>query len=219
MADPIGTYQERSALYYPYIHIRSENWLKSTLLAFQRVDRIVPYPNTLRDEEIIEPYTRLRGADGKPLLDQAEFQTERVAAAQKVLFQRLMEKEGELVKRYAEVEVAKVAQSTSKEMMRFRSIAARSWIVTIASGSFKKNWPGIQEGGRGAGRVRLAHGASEPRFGNHVRPGAGGRQTRWFDRDTVTANTMTRSSAIRRSRFSPNCSMCHFPLTNNKTMR
>jgi hypothetical protein len=109
MADPIATYQERSALYYPYIHIRSENWLKSTLLAFQRVDRIVPYPNTLRDEEIIEPYTRLRGADGKPLLDQAEFQTERVAAAQKVLLQRLMEKEGELVKRYAEGEVAKVA--------------------------------------------------------------------------------------------------------------
>jgi hypothetical protein len=109
MADPVGTYQERSALYYPYIHIRSENWLKSTLLAFQRVDRIVPYPNTLRDEEIIEPYTRLRGADGKPLLDQANFQTQRVIDAQRVLFQRLMEKEEELVKRYAEEEVARVA--------------------------------------------------------------------------------------------------------------
>jgi hypothetical protein len=105
MAGPVRTYQERSALYYPYIHVRSENWLKSTLLAFQRVDRIVPYPNTLRDEEAIQPYITLRGADGKPLLHQAEFQTKRVADAQRVLFQRLKEKEAELVERFSEDKV------------------------------------------------------------------------------------------------------------------
>ena len=30
------------ALYYPYIHIRSENWLKATLLCVPAVKRIVP---------------------------------------------------------------------------------------------------------------------------------------------------------------------------------
>jgi hypothetical protein len=105
MTDHNVDFEERSALYYPYIHVRSENWLKSTLLAFQRVDRIVPYPNTLQDEEVIEPYTKLLGPDGLPLLNMAEYNTKRVQAAQTVLFQRLMEAEAALVTRYAEDKV------------------------------------------------------------------------------------------------------------------
>jgi hypothetical protein len=105
MTEQNGSFEERSALYYPYIHVRSENWLKSTLLAFQRVDRIVPYPNTLSDEEVIEPYTKLLGADGRPLLNMAKFDTQRVRDAQAVLFERLKGKEADLVAHYAEDKV------------------------------------------------------------------------------------------------------------------
>jgi hypothetical protein len=38
MSDPL----QRPALYYPYIHIRSEHWLKATLLCAPAVKRIVP---------------------------------------------------------------------------------------------------------------------------------------------------------------------------------
>ena len=58
-----GNYEERAALYYPYIHIRSENWLKSAILAFQKVNRIVPFLFTLADDEIIHPYSVLTGPD------------------------------------------------------------------------------------------------------------------------------------------------------------
>jgi hypothetical protein len=96
-----GIYQERSALYYPYIHIRSENWLKSALLAFQKVTRIVPSAYTLWDEDVIQPYSVLRGADGTPLLDQANSQTKRVRRAQDVLFAKLKEHEATLIARYS----------------------------------------------------------------------------------------------------------------------
>jgi hypothetical protein len=91
-----GSYEERFALYYPYIHIRSENWLKSALLAFQKVNRIVPYRNTLSDDEITQEYSELLGPDETPLLNQANFNTERVKAAQKYLFERLKQNEAAL---------------------------------------------------------------------------------------------------------------------------
>jgi hypothetical protein len=97
-----GNYEERAALYYPYIHIRSENWLKSALLAFQKVHRIVPYVFTLADDEIIQPYAALKGADGRPLLDQAPIQTQRVMNAQDYLYRKLREHAPDLIERYAE---------------------------------------------------------------------------------------------------------------------
>ena len=42
----------RAALYYPYIHIRSEHWLKATLLWVPCVKRIVPSLRVLLYESL-----------------------------------------------------------------------------------------------------------------------------------------------------------------------
>ena len=39
----------QSGLYYPYIHIRSDKWLKAAALYWQRVDRIVPHDYPTQD--------------------------------------------------------------------------------------------------------------------------------------------------------------------------
>lgn len=70
MADPIAL--DRDALYYPYIHIHDVNWLKSTLLCFPSVHRIlpdgyVPQGFTSADSEEIKKFCRTEGARG-PLL-------------------------------------------------------------------------------------------------------------------------------------------------------
>src|SRR6185312_4448618 len=58
---------ERAALYYPYIHIRSEDWLKATLLCMPVVKRIVPENYVPEDDAIIQSYTKIQGPFG-PLL-------------------------------------------------------------------------------------------------------------------------------------------------------
>jgi hypothetical protein len=57
----------RPALYYPYIHIRSEHWLKATLLCAPNVRRIVPSSYEPEDIPNIARYTKIEGLDG-PLL-------------------------------------------------------------------------------------------------------------------------------------------------------
>lgn len=54
----------RPALYYPYIHIRSEQWLKATLLCVPTVKRIVPQDYTPEDEPAIKQYTTITGPHG-----------------------------------------------------------------------------------------------------------------------------------------------------------
>ncbi|MBV8859682.1 MAG: hypothetical protein JOZ02_22305 [Acidobacteria bacterium] len=76
---------KRGALYYPYIHITNENWLKSTLLCFGNVKRIVPDLFTTRDYETIKPYASLRDRNDEPLLGEAKIYTPAVHDAQKAL--------------------------------------------------------------------------------------------------------------------------------------
>jgi hypothetical protein len=54
----------RPALYYPYIHIRSERWLKATLLCVPTVKRIVPEEYAPEDEPRIKAYTNITGPNG-----------------------------------------------------------------------------------------------------------------------------------------------------------
>ena len=54
----------RPALYYPYIHIRSEQWLKATLLCAPAVTRIVPETYIPEDASHIAHYTRTIGPFG-----------------------------------------------------------------------------------------------------------------------------------------------------------
>jgi hypothetical protein len=75
---------QRGALYYPYIHIHDENWLKATLLCFGQVRRMVPDRFTKRDDATITPYGFLDGPYG-PLLDEARIHDPAVHQAQRVL--------------------------------------------------------------------------------------------------------------------------------------
>lgn len=63
---------EKDALYYPYIKIQSANWLKSTLLCFPHVRRIVPGDYVTNDQKSIRPFTTTKGIDGYPLLRNVE---------------------------------------------------------------------------------------------------------------------------------------------------
>jgi hypothetical protein len=58
---------DRDALYYPYIHIRDENWLKATLLCFPQVRRMVPPTFSPQDKEHIQAYVDTKGARGSLL--------------------------------------------------------------------------------------------------------------------------------------------------------
>ncbi len=85
MAVAVQNAGDRYALYYPWIHIRNENWLKGTLLAFGRVRRIVPVRFTLKDGAITAPYARLTDAAGAPLLQPADLASQQVVETQKWL--------------------------------------------------------------------------------------------------------------------------------------
>ncbi|MCA9300790.1 MAG: hypothetical protein KDA28_17090, partial [Phycisphaerales bacterium] len=65
----MDAYKLRPALYYPYIHVRDERWLKSTLLTVGSVRRIVPEDFEVHDLDEIRPYAEVTGPDDHPLLD------------------------------------------------------------------------------------------------------------------------------------------------------
>ena len=76
------------ALYYPYIHIRSENWLKATLLCVPAVKRIVPENYAPEDDAAIIPYVTISGPNG-PLLQAVPAATGGAMAAQHRLLSAL----------------------------------------------------------------------------------------------------------------------------------
>ena len=89
----------RSALYYPYIHIRSERWLKATLLCVPSVTRIVPADYTPEDEPIIEAYTNIAGQNG-PLLQSTPPDMPAASESQRRLLLKLREHASAIDKKY-----------------------------------------------------------------------------------------------------------------------
>lgn len=87
------------ALYYPYIHIRSEIWLKATLFCVPAVKRIVPDEYVPEDDAAIIPYVRLAGANG-PLLQAVPSATGGAMASQERLLNALQANEAAIVARY-----------------------------------------------------------------------------------------------------------------------
>jgi hypothetical protein len=98
-------FQERDALYYPYIHIRDVDWLKRTLLVFPHLVRMVPEKYIPHDDPFV---ARLSGSQTKrgSLLKPADLKTAGVAAAQDELQRNLeadLEREGQaFIMRYGE---------------------------------------------------------------------------------------------------------------------
>lgn len=95
--------QKRRALYYPYIHIRDENWLKGTILGFQQVRRIVPVGFATKDAIVTEPYSRLKGPAG-PLLAPAPVDYPQMAETQQWLRKKIGDHLPELRIRYSREE-------------------------------------------------------------------------------------------------------------------
>jgi hypothetical protein len=94
-----GEPEERPALYYPYIHIRDENWLKGALLGFGQVRRIVPKGFALKDQAITRHYSEMSLASG-PLLEAVEVDSPEIADTQKWLRLQISEHIQELQTHY-----------------------------------------------------------------------------------------------------------------------
>jgi hypothetical protein len=90
---------KRPALYYPYVHIRSEHWLKATLLCVPAVKRMVPDTYTPEDSPNIIEYTKIEGLSG-PLLQAVSAFSPAADAAQQSLLAKLKEREGDVLARY-----------------------------------------------------------------------------------------------------------------------
>lgn len=102
MAEDLKDAANRYALYYPYIHIRDENWLKGTLLGFQQVRRIVPNKFTIKDQAITRAYTELNGPNGQPLLQSVFIEASQVRESQEWLHKKILEHIDALVAAYSE---------------------------------------------------------------------------------------------------------------------
>jgi hypothetical protein len=87
------------ALYYPYIHIRSEDWLKTTLLYAPNVRRIVPEGYTPEDQPNIVKYTAILGPNGI-LLQSVPAYTRAAAQAQEKLLAKMWQNVDLITSRY-----------------------------------------------------------------------------------------------------------------------
>lgn len=89
----------RPALYYPYIHIRSEHWLKATLLCVPTVKRIVPQNYVPEDDPQIVRYTEITGPHGA-LLQAVPAYSHAADRAQRHLLDKLRMHEDEIKLKY-----------------------------------------------------------------------------------------------------------------------
>jgi hypothetical protein len=80
---------DRDALYYPYIHIRSVDWLKRALLIFPHVARIVPRDFFPADRREVWEFENVLGRWNKPLLRNAKLNSLGVQRAQRLLLDLL----------------------------------------------------------------------------------------------------------------------------------
>jgi hypothetical protein len=81
--------KDTDGLYYPHIHVRDEMWLKTTLLYFPHVLRMVPPDFEVMDSDTVKPLTQMEGARGEPLLGPYTLGTPATVAAVDRLITRL----------------------------------------------------------------------------------------------------------------------------------
>ena len=89
------------ALNYPYIRVRSADWLKRTLLIFPHVVRMTPFHDAPADDPEVAAFTSYESGN-KPLLRAADLFAAHVRAAQLELVQELrhrLESEGLIFRR------------------------------------------------------------------------------------------------------------------------
>jgi hypothetical protein len=104
--------ERRHALYYPYIHIRDENWLKGAILGFQQVRRIVPEGFSIKDVSITKPYMELEGPAG-PLLEAVSVESSQIGETQAWLRTKISERIADLRGKYSEEETRRSLKGDS----------------------------------------------------------------------------------------------------------
>lgn len=82
---------DRGALYYPFIHVRDEKWLKATLLCFPFVDRMVPEGYEVNDGDVAAFFARKEGRWGRTMLGRRDLDDPATEHARSVLLQKLRE--------------------------------------------------------------------------------------------------------------------------------
>jgi hypothetical protein len=77
------------ALYYPYINVRSVNWLKAMLLCFPHVLRMMPQGYIRRDSREMLQFSETAGESGRPLLEPVNVLDHAYIGAQQEFLARL----------------------------------------------------------------------------------------------------------------------------------
>lgn len=83
--------EDRDAVYYPYIHVRSKTWLNGTLLCFPHLVRMVPSSYPVRDDPWLREYFDTAGRRQRPLLQTIDFWQPEVKSAQDMLAAKIRE--------------------------------------------------------------------------------------------------------------------------------
>jgi hypothetical protein len=79
----------KDGLYYPYINVRSINWLKATLLCFPHVLRMLPQEYIRRDSPEMREFSETEGVSGRPLLEAVNVLDPAYVGAQQSFLRRL----------------------------------------------------------------------------------------------------------------------------------
>jgi len=82
---------DRGALYYPYIHVRDESWLKATLLCFPYIERMIPEGYEVNDQGAAHFFATHDGRFEKPMLRRRSLDDGYVEQAQTILSRKLAE--------------------------------------------------------------------------------------------------------------------------------
>ena len=80
---------DRGALYYPFIHVKDENWLKATLLCFPFVDRMVPDGYEVNDNMVAAFFAGKEGRFGRSMLGRRDLGDPATEHARSVLLENL----------------------------------------------------------------------------------------------------------------------------------
>jgi hypothetical protein len=158
----IGPLQQ-FALYYPYIHIQDPFWLKSTLLWFGQVRRIVPEQYTLTDPPEVKAFTDTPHPGGiGALLEIARLWEPAIGEAKERLQKRLEAHLPILVQKYSQPNTP-VPLRNSFQIHRYKLLEAPN---SMAFPNFleqnKLAWP-VQSGANASNWL-----AMHPKFGSAI---------------------------------------------------
>jgi hypothetical protein len=106
---------DRDVLYYPYIHIQDENWLKATLLCFPGVRRMVPPGYLPYDSSTVQEFCELMGPRNTPLLSSVNLFSESAKKAENRLLEKLKENDTFIRSKYSKAKTMKQFGNSGSE--------------------------------------------------------------------------------------------------------